>query len=154
VKHWLGDIRIYPDPDDAFIREPAVADFRAGHLRLHTDYIHSIFGDTKAERRAEAELLDEVYAAVQDAAVSGLAAFGGIRLRPMACLPCPGRTWRPRRWPVSSSRQRSRIEPLSPAGSTAPGSCAQKSGHAPYWCPFSSSTPQLCPDSPSGTGNI
>ena len=29
--------------------------------------IHSIYGDTKAERRAEAELLDEVYAAVQDA---------------------------------------------------------------------------------------
>ena len=34
------------------------------------------------------------------------------------------------------------------------GSCAQKSGHAPYWCHSSSRTSQLCPDSPSGTGNI
>ena len=30
VVQILGDIRIYPDPDDGFIREPAVADFQAG----------------------------------------------------------------------------------------------------------------------------
>ena len=63
----LGDIRIYPDPDDGFIREPAVADFQAGTFDFTLIAIHSIYGDTKAERRAEAELLDEVYAAGQDA---------------------------------------------------------------------------------------
>ena len=64
VVQILGDIRIYPDPDDGFIREPAVADFQAGTFDFTLITIHSIYGDRKAERRAEAELLDEVYAAV------------------------------------------------------------------------------------------
>ena len=67
VVQILGDIRIYPDPDDGFIREPAIADFQAGTFDFTLITIHSIYGDRKAERRAEAELLDEVYAAVQDA---------------------------------------------------------------------------------------
>jgi len=63
----LSEIRIHPDSDDGFIREPAIADFRAGTFDFTLITIHSIFGDTKAERRAEAELLDEVYDSVQDA---------------------------------------------------------------------------------------
>ena len=63
VVQILGDIRIYPDPDDGFIREPAIADFQAGTFDFTLITIHSIYGDRKAERRAEAELLDEVYAA-------------------------------------------------------------------------------------------
>ena len=76
VVQILGDIRIYPDPDDGFIGEPAVADFQAGTFDFTLITIHSIYGDTEAERRAEAELLDEVYAAVQDAGP-----YLGVRLR-------------------------------------------------------------------------
>ena len=55
-----------PVPDDGFIREPAAADFQAGTFDFTLITVHSIFWGYKAERRAEAELLDKVYAAVQD----------------------------------------------------------------------------------------
>ena len=61
----LGLERLYPDPDDAFIREPFWASFRAGEFDFTLVTIHSIFGDSKRERRAEALLLDGVYRLVQ-----------------------------------------------------------------------------------------
>jgi len=63
----LGPERFYPDPDDAFIREPFWASFRAGEFDFTLVTIHSIFGDSKRERRAEALLLDDIYQLVQGA---------------------------------------------------------------------------------------
>ena len=63
----LGPERLYPDPDDAFIREPFWASFRAGEFDFTLVTIHSIFGDSKRERRAEALLLDDIYQRVQGA---------------------------------------------------------------------------------------
>jgi len=63
----LGPDRLYPDPDDAFIREPFRASFRAGQFDFTLVTIHSIFGDSKRERRAEALLLDDIYRLVQGA---------------------------------------------------------------------------------------
>ena len=63
----LGPERLYPDPDDAFIREPFWASFRAGEFDFTLVTIHSIFGDSKRERRAEALLLDDIYRLVQGA---------------------------------------------------------------------------------------
>ena len=63
----LGLERLYPDPDDAFIREPFWASFRAGEFDFTLVTIHSIFGDSKRERRAEALLLDDIYRLVQGA---------------------------------------------------------------------------------------
>ena len=39
VVQILGDIRIYPDPDDGFIREPAVADCQAGTSVMRTSFV-------------------------------------------------------------------------------------------------------------------
>jgi len=63
----LGAERLYPDPDDAFIREPVWVTFRAGEFDFTLVTIHSIFGDTKRERRAEALRLDDIYQLVQGA---------------------------------------------------------------------------------------
>jgi len=63
----LGLERLYPDPDDAFIREPFWASFRAGEFDFTLVTIHSIFGDSKRERRAEALRLDDIYQLVQGA---------------------------------------------------------------------------------------
>jgi len=63
----LGPERLYPDPDDAFIREPFWASFRAGQFDFTLVTIHSIFGDSKRERRAEALRLDDIYQLVQGA---------------------------------------------------------------------------------------
>jgi endonuclease/exonuclease/phosphatase family metal-dependent hydrolase len=58
--------RLYPDPEDAFIREPFAASFRAGSFDFTLATIHAIFGDNVAGRRAEALLLDDVYRNLQD----------------------------------------------------------------------------------------
>jgi competence ComEA-like helix-hairpin-helix protein len=63
----LGPERLYPDPDDAFIREPFWASFRSGQFDFTLVTIHSIFGDSKRERRAEALRLDDIYQLVQRA---------------------------------------------------------------------------------------
>ena len=63
----LGLERLYPDPDDAFIREPFWTSFRAGEFDFTLMTIHSIFGDSKRERRAEALRLDDIYQRVQGA---------------------------------------------------------------------------------------
>ncbi|MBT7185721.1 hypothetical protein HN911_00100 [Candidatus Bathyarchaeota archaeon] len=57
----------YSDPDDLFIREPFYASFQASSFDFTLITIHSIYGDSKAERRAEALLLDDVYQFVQEA---------------------------------------------------------------------------------------
>ena len=59
--------QIWPDSEDHFIREPYIASFRAGQFDFTLVTMHSIYGDAKADRRAEALLLDDVYAAVQEA---------------------------------------------------------------------------------------
>ena len=61
----LGPQRLYPDPDDAFIREPFWASFKAGQFDFTLVTIHAIYGDSKADRRAEAALLDDIYQLVQ-----------------------------------------------------------------------------------------
>jgi len=57
--------RIFPDPDDVFIREPYYATFRAGKFDFTSIVIHVIWGDTVAERRAEIRKLDDVYRKIQ-----------------------------------------------------------------------------------------
>jgi|GEM_PF-1122879 len=57
----------FADPDDAFIREPFIGSFRAGTFDLTLVTMHTLFGDTVAGRRAEDELLADVYQVVQDA---------------------------------------------------------------------------------------
>ena len=63
----LGQEQVYLDPDDAFIREPFWASFRAGQFDLTLVTIHAIYGDSKTDRRAEAALLDDIYQLVQRA---------------------------------------------------------------------------------------
>lgn len=63
----LDDGAIFPDPNDVFSREPFVASFRAGNFDSTLITMHSIWGNSKNERRAEALLLDDVYRAVQNA---------------------------------------------------------------------------------------
>ena len=63
----LGPGAFFPDPDDAFIREPFIASFRAGAFDLTLATMHTLFGDTVAGRRAEDDLLADVYQVVQDA---------------------------------------------------------------------------------------
>ena len=63
----LGPQRLYPDPDDVFIREPFWASFQAGQFDFTLVTIHAIYGDSKAARRAEAALLDDIYQLVQGA---------------------------------------------------------------------------------------
>mgnify|MGYP002035361279 CR=1 FL=1 len=67
VVQALDEGAIFPDPNDVFSREPYVASFRASNFDFTLITMHSIWGDSKAERRAEALLLDDVYRSVQDA---------------------------------------------------------------------------------------
>jgi endonuclease/exonuclease/phosphatase family metal-dependent hydrolase len=80
----LTGVRMWRDPDDVFIREPVIGDFRAGSFDFSLINIHSIVGDTKAERRAEAELLDEPYNSVQaaDWAENDVILLGDFHLPP------------------------------------------------------------------------
>ena len=63
----LDDGQFYPNPDDRLIRPPFWVSFRAGAFDFTLITIHSIFGDTIGERRAEAALMVDVYQTVQDA---------------------------------------------------------------------------------------
>jgi deoxyribonuclease-1-like protein len=56
----LGAPYTLEDGEDLFIREPYVAHFRTGNFDFSIITIHSIYGDTKGVRRAEAALLDDV----------------------------------------------------------------------------------------------
>jgi endonuclease/exonuclease/phosphatase family metal-dependent hydrolase len=63
----IGEAVIWPDATDSFIREPFIASFRAGQFDFSLITMHSIFGDSKTDRRAEAALLDDVYRTIQNA---------------------------------------------------------------------------------------
>lgn len=56
----LGDAYIYPDPENNFIREPFVSSFRAAQFDFTLCNIHVLWGNSKAERREEIMLLDDV----------------------------------------------------------------------------------------------
>ncbi len=62
----LDEGTTYPDPDNAFIREPFFAKFRAGAFDFYAVNVHLIWGDTSRERVREAELLKNVYVYVQN----------------------------------------------------------------------------------------
>ena len=55
------------DPENAFIREPFIARFIAGSFDCVIISIHVLWGDSKAQRREEIRLLDDVLAAVERA---------------------------------------------------------------------------------------
>jgi endonuclease/exonuclease/phosphatase family metal-dependent hydrolase len=60
----LGTPYIFGDPENLFIREPYIAHFRTGTLDFTIITIHTIYGDTVAERRAKNALLDDVISLV------------------------------------------------------------------------------------------
>lgn len=63
----LGTAYVVGDPADRFIREPFVAHFRTGDFDFTFVTVHLLYGDSKADRREELVLLDEVVAAVEEA---------------------------------------------------------------------------------------
>ena len=62
----LGQPYVFGDRADLFIREPFVAHFRTGEFDFTFVTIHLLYGDSKADRREELLLMDEVVAAVDD----------------------------------------------------------------------------------------
>ena len=63
---YLEESYVFSDEDDLFIREPFFARFKAGNFDFYVISIHTIWGDSISERRAEALLLDDVYLSVQN----------------------------------------------------------------------------------------
>ena len=61
----LEDGKVFPDPDDAFLREPYSASFRAGQFDFTTISAHVIWGDSVPPRQREVGELANVYRAVQ-----------------------------------------------------------------------------------------
>ena len=59
--------KVFPDPNDAFLREPYFATFRAGEFDFTAIAVHVIWGDTVNQRRREVQELANVYQAVQAA---------------------------------------------------------------------------------------
>ena len=58
---------VFPDPNDAFLREPYFATFRAGKFDFTAIAVHVIWGDSVAQRQREVQELAKVYQAVQAA---------------------------------------------------------------------------------------
>jgi len=63
----LGQPYVFGDGSDLFIREPFVGHFRTGEFDFTFVTIHLLYGDSKADRREELVLMDEVVAAVDQA---------------------------------------------------------------------------------------
>lgn len=63
---YTGKSLLVGDPEDLFIREPFLASFRSGAFDFYAINMHSIYGDSVSQRRAEALLLDDVFRSVQD----------------------------------------------------------------------------------------
>ena len=59
--------KVFPDPNDAFLREPYFATFRAGKFDFTAIAVHVIWGDSVAQRQREVQELANVYRAVQAA---------------------------------------------------------------------------------------
>lgn len=58
--------RIFPDPDDYFIREPYYASFRSGEFDFTIVVTHIIWGDSVRARREEILKLADVYEQIQE----------------------------------------------------------------------------------------
>lgn len=56
----ISEATLIDDPYDLFIREPASASFAAGEFDFTLVTVHILFGDSKADRREEIRLLDDV----------------------------------------------------------------------------------------------
>ena len=63
----IEDGEVFPDPNDAFLREPYFATFKAGEFDFTAIAVHVIWGDTVNQRRREVQALANVYRAVQAA---------------------------------------------------------------------------------------
>ena len=59
--------KVFPDPNDAFLREPYFATFRAGKFDFTAIAVHVIWGDSVPRRQREVQELANVYQAVQAA---------------------------------------------------------------------------------------
>ena len=67
IVHVIEDGEVFPDPNDAFLREPYFATFKAGEFDFTAIAVHVIWGDTVNQRRQEVQELANVYQAVQAA---------------------------------------------------------------------------------------
>lgn len=63
--HVLENGMVFPDPNDAFLREPYFASFRAGKFDFTAITAHVIWGDSVHPRQYEVRELANVYQAVQ-----------------------------------------------------------------------------------------
>ena len=63
----IEDGEVFPDRNDAFLREPYFATFKAGEFDFTAIAVHVIWGDTVNQRRREVQELANVYQAVQAA---------------------------------------------------------------------------------------
>ena len=63
----IEDGELFPDPNDAFLREPYFATFKAGEFDFTAIAMHVIWGDSVNQRRQEVQELADVYQTVQDA---------------------------------------------------------------------------------------
>ena len=59
--------KVFPDPEDIFLREPYFATFKAGEFDFTAIAVHVIWGDSVNQRRREVQELANVYRAVQAA---------------------------------------------------------------------------------------
>ncbi len=63
----VEDGAVFPDPNDAFLREPYFASFRAGKFDFTAIAVHVIWGNSVERRRREVQELASMYQAVQAA---------------------------------------------------------------------------------------
>ena len=63
----IEDGEVFPDPNDAFLREPYFASFRVGEFDFTVVAVHVIWGNSVVQRRREVQGLASVYQAVQAA---------------------------------------------------------------------------------------
>ena len=63
----IEDGEVFPDPNDAFLRDPYFATFKAGEFDFTAIAVHVIWGDSVNQRRREVQELANVYQAVQAA---------------------------------------------------------------------------------------
>ena len=63
----IEDGEVFPDPNDAFLREPYFATFKAGEFDFTAIAVHVIWGDRVNQRRREVQELANVYQTVQAA---------------------------------------------------------------------------------------
>jgi len=66
IQH-LGTSYLFKDPDDLLIREPFIAHFKASNFDFTLATIHSIYGESINDRRAEIKKMDDIIALVDTA---------------------------------------------------------------------------------------